>query len=590
MPLELNHSEDVSDVEFVIYCRKSTDWKDRQTQSIPDQIKYCLEFARRSNLKIKEKPDDFSDFETEKELIDEANDENADVYKETENLFIIRERKSAKTPWERPKWNRLIKLVKQGKVKWIISYSPDRQARNLVEGGEIVDLAEWKFVSLKYANFHFTNNASWRMMLWVWFVISKNYSDKLSEDVQRGSLTAVENKKAMGYKKYGYIINELGYYEPDLSKADENSETVFDIMKKAFQMKITERQSDEKIAIFLKSRGIKKVSKKWDETYPNSKTLGTVWKDSFYYGLHIYGNNKVSLIGNGYYEPMISEEEGMLLYLRSKEGRQSIYGRWADIESLEYYPFEKGAVYAPDWSVLTCTLPNPSRYKKKLIEAQKTNPEATLSDVIEPHQLVYELTNKKSEYYKYKIKINFRDIQNPLLKVLKKMKLKEEHYEEYVSYMKSGAETKMNEIDEERNMLEARRMTNEGLYNKFVRNNLWKKRDKKEEEIYQKEKRAYEETTKQLDFELKNLATQKRNKILEFEAITTMLKNADEYYESVSYVQKREFAKILGLNIQISPQNKLNIAVPEGINELFFNNGGGTWVWTRDQPVMSRLL
>jgi len=92
--------------------------------------------------------------------------------------------------------------------------------------------------------------------------------------------------------------------------------------------------------------------------------------------------------------------------------------------------------------------------------------------VIEPHQLVYELTNKKSEYYKYKIKINFRDIQNPLLKVLKKMKLKEEHYEEYVSYMKSGAETKMNEIDEERNMLEARRMTNEGLYNKFVRNNL----------------------------------------------------------------------------------------------------------------------
>jgi len=96
----------------------------------------------------------------------------------------------------------------------------------------------------------------------VWFVISKNYSDKLSEDVQRGSLTAVENKKAMGYKKYGYIINELGYYEPDLSKADENSETVFDIMKKAFQMKITERQSDEKIAIFLKSRGIKKVSKK----------------------------------------------------------------------------------------------------------------------------------------------------------------------------------------------------------------------------------------------------------------------------------------------------------------------------------------
>lgn len=584
MPLiEVNYVEDVSNVEFVIYCRKSTDWNNRQAQSIPDQIKYCLDFAKRSNLKIKEKPEDFSDFETLKELSEEANDENADVYKEAERYFIIRERKSAKTPWDRPKWSKLIKLVKQGKVKWIISYSPDRQSRNLVEGGEIVDLAEERLVSLKYANFHFTNNASGRMMLWVWFVISKNYSDKLSEDVQRGTYTALENHKALGYKKYGYKINDLGIQIPD-------PET-FDIMKEAFRMKIYDRLSDEKIALYLKSRWVKKVSKvSWDETYPTDKTLGGVWRDTFYYGIHTYWNSRTSLIGNGYFEPMITEEEGMILYQRSKEWKNEINGRWADIDSLEYYPLEKGSVTAPDWTIFTCTLPNPWRFKKKLIEAQKTNPNTTISDVIEPKQLIFVIANKESKYYKKLPSVNFADIQTAILSELKKMTIKQDAYEQYLTFMKSGAEAKMNEIDEEKNILEARKMTNDRLYNKFVKNNLWKERGKKEEEVYQKEKKNYENIDFQLETDIKNLSNQKRNKILEFEVLVNLLKNAYLHYENTTYVQKREFAKILGLNIKISPQKKLKIDFAEGIRELIFNNGGPTWTWTRDQSVMSRLL
>jgi DNA invertase Pin-like site-specific DNA recombinase len=54
----------MSDMEYVIYCRKSTDESsNKQTQSIPDQIKRCIEFAEQNGLKIKEKPSDFSDFE-----------------------------------------------------------------------------------------------------------------------------------------------------------------------------------------------------------------------------------------------------------------------------------------------------------------------------------------------------------------------------------------------------------------------------------------------------------------------------------------------------------------------------------------------
>jgi sulfur transfer protein SufE len=44
---------------------------------------------------------------------------------------------------------------------------------------------------LKYTNFHFENNASGKMMLGIWFVFSKQYSDKLSEDITRGSKNKV---------------------------------------------------------------------------------------------------------------------------------------------------------------------------------------------------------------------------------------------------------------------------------------------------------------------------------------------------------------------------------------------------------------
>jgi hypothetical protein len=40
-------------------------------------------------------------------------------------------------------------------------------------------------IDLKYTNFHFENTASGKMMLGIWFVFSKQYSDKLSEDITR---------------------------------------------------------------------------------------------------------------------------------------------------------------------------------------------------------------------------------------------------------------------------------------------------------------------------------------------------------------------------------------------------------------------
>jgi DNA invertase Pin-like site-specific DNA recombinase len=136
----------MSKVEYVIYCRKSTDESSgQQTQSIPDQIKRCIEYAKANDLSIQQKPLDFSDFETEREISLEDSDkeeQNREVYKNTRHLFIVKEQQSGKTPFIRQKWRKLIKMIEKGEIQGLLSYSPDRQARNIVEGGELINLVD----------------------------------------------------------------------------------------------------------------------------------------------------------------------------------------------------------------------------------------------------------------------------------------------------------------------------------------------------------------------------------------------------------------------------------------------------------------
>jgi DNA invertase Pin-like site-specific DNA recombinase len=124
-------------IEYVIYVRKSTEDTsgERQAQSIADQIERCVNYAKDNNLIIKKKPAKF-EFETDEEIEQEDKDKdikNRRIYQETRNLYIIKERMSGST-LGRPKWNKLIDKIRNGEIKGLISYSPDRQARNMVDG------------------------------------------------------------------------------------------------------------------------------------------------------------------------------------------------------------------------------------------------------------------------------------------------------------------------------------------------------------------------------------------------------------------------------------------------------------------------
>ena len=210
-------------VEYAIYCRKSTDeTSGKQAQSIPDQINACIKYARDNDMTIMEKPKNFSDFESESEIEKEDNDaeiSNQRLYKETRNLFIIKEQESAKTPYIRKKWRKLMQRIEKWKVKWLLSYSPDRQARNLVEWWEIINFVDKNtkdetVLDLKYTNFFFEDSASGKMMLWIWFVFSKQYSDKLSEDTTRWMDSKHAQWKALWVYKHWYWFSDEWYHVP----------------------------------------------------------------------------------------------------------------------------------------------------------------------------------------------------------------------------------------------------------------------------------------------------------------------------------------------------------------------------------------
>jgi DNA invertase Pin-like site-specific DNA recombinase len=135
-----------------------------------------------------EKPKDFSDFETEADILKEDLDSdlfNRKVFQKTRNLFIVKESETAKIPYKRKKWRKLMQYIDKGKVKGLLSFSPDRQARNLLEGGELINFVDEEKIDLKYTNFHFEDSASGKMMLGVRFVFAKQYSDAISENINR---------------------------------------------------------------------------------------------------------------------------------------------------------------------------------------------------------------------------------------------------------------------------------------------------------------------------------------------------------------------------------------------------------------------
>ena len=261
---------DFTQLRYVLYARKSTTDESHQEHSIPDQLRYCREFAERNNLHI---------------------------------LAEITEKQSAKTAGKRPLFRQMLKDIRAGKYDGVIAWHPDRLCRNMLEAGEIIDMLDnWDIVDLKFCQHQFANNASGKMMLGMMFVFSKQYSDALKERVQRGIDTNVERGVSNGARKWGYSRNtRTGQYEPD-----EN----WDIIKQGWEMRL-DGISYREICEFFKREQVQRVSPNTGriDKMKSKTSVEKIFKDTFYYGVLNQAGNEIHLAEHYDFKPMITEEQ-----------------------------------------------------------------------------------------------------------------------------------------------------------------------------------------------------------------------------------------------------------------------------------------
>lgn len=566
--------------KYVIYCRKSTEENtDKQTQSIPDQLRACLDYAKRNDLELKEKDSFYDGFETptEKELeFSKIEISDRQLYKENDHLFIIREMKSAKTPWCRPKRNKLIKLVEKWVIDWILSYSPDRQARNMVEWWAIIDLVDRDDidVSLKYTNFHFDPNASGKMMLGFWFVFSKHYSDKLSEDVWRGKIkTVTERGKADWNTKHWYKINKEWFHEPH--------PIYFSLIQEAFHMKLYENKSNKQIKDWLTKKWYVREYKTNRKPTPiTEEAVSKLWTDSFYYWIFVEWEGQVDLREYPYYKQMITEEEfAMLVEIKQKDK-----GKLASYELKDEYekyimPFDRNFIKTEEGFSMTFNVPNKTtRHEPNLAKLRKINPNATLADVIKIHQIRYSDKSKTSKIRTSngkKLDITADIIDNEIIKMLKKVKISDEHFNEYLVFaqdrFKKANEKRHKRLRELRLQQDQVKKRKENYITKNASTSLiWEE----EEKIYNQRKKEFDIVLRGVKEEIDALDIVERDNIFEFEAFLWLLKDASRLYTKASFVQKRRIASLVCLNIIIDKEKRVHLTANPLFESLIIDNGG----------------
>lgn len=163
-------------IPYAIYVRKSTEGEDRQVQSLDAQLFELQKIANKDDLKI---------------------------------VKIFHESKSAKKPFQRPEFAKLIKMIEEGRVKGLIVWEISRVSRNPAESGMIQQLLQdGKLQVIRTYNRTYTaeDNA---VIFSVEASISNQFIIDLRKNVKRGIREKVRKGGLFGPGPQGYVNNRL---------------------------------------------------------------------------------------------------------------------------------------------------------------------------------------------------------------------------------------------------------------------------------------------------------------------------------------------------------------------------------------------
>ena len=250
----------MSEKKYFIYARKSTDDKDHQIRSLPDQLAELRELAKK---------------------------EKVDVV----DTFI--EKQTAKIPG-RPVFAEMLERIEAGEASGILAWHPDRLARNSVDGGRIIYLVDTgKIEDLKFSTFWFDATPQGKFMLSIAFSQSKYYVDNLSENIKRGHRQKLKNgiwpQKA-----------PLGYLNDKKVKSIVVDPVKFVLVKKTFEAYATGNFTFAQVRRKINDLGLKGTG----DGLLSISNYQYLLKNPFYHGLIRYGGE----FYEGKHEPIISKK------------------------------------------------------------------------------------------------------------------------------------------------------------------------------------------------------------------------------------------------------------------------------------------
>lgn len=253
----------MSDIQYCLYARKSSESDERQAMSIDGQISEMLKIAKREKVNVVE---------------------------------TITESHSAKESGQRPEFNILLSKLSEGKFNAILTWAPDRLSRNAGDLGRIVDLMDQgKLLQIKTYSQSFTNNPNEKFLLMILCSQAKLENDNRGVNVKRGLRNKCEFGIRPGLAPIGYTnvlkSNRISTVEQDLQRAPIIKEIFEKVAYQGYSGRMVKKWLDD--IDFRTKNGCR---------MPLSKVYVAL-QNPFYYGEFQYGDKWYK----GTHKPLISK-------------------------------------------------------------------------------------------------------------------------------------------------------------------------------------------------------------------------------------------------------------------------------------------
>lgn len=228
-------------MKCIIYARKSTESEERQVQSLEDQLRIMRECAEKRGLVVIEE---------------------------------ISESRSAKTPNNRPGFNRLIELIEQGNANAILVWHVNRLTRNPLDGGRLGQLLiDGKLELIQTPERKYVSDDS-PIFLAIEAAVAAGQSQNLSRDAKRG----MESKAAKGWLP---MKPPIGYRNNAENREIDPDPLTFPLVQAAWHLMLGGNHSIREIADELRAR----FPHFWNMSSENHyRKLYALYRNPFYAG------------------------------------------------------------------------------------------------------------------------------------------------------------------------------------------------------------------------------------------------------------------------------------------------------------------